>query len=1112
MITFTKTRARFLSWIIALLVTLPLSALAQKTVSGVVFEEDGTTPMTGATVMQKGHPRNAVSTDIDGKFTLKVTGKKPVVVVTFIGYNPAEVSATPGTPLKITMKPNSVQLDDVVVTALGITREQKSLGYAVSKVSNEELTNTVSGNWLNAMNGKVAGLTMDAAGTGPMSSVRVVLRGDQSLNYGANEALFVIDGVPMSSGTTESGSGSGMTNADASVDFGNDAADINPEDVESVTVLKGPAATALYGSRAANGAIVITTKSGKTEKGVGVTVNSSVTWEKASYWPDFQKEYGPGNTLGQRPYSPWNISADKSPTGNRIYKNCGNLAAGFGERFDPNKIRFNYLSYDFDNDTYSGTPFVYADDWYTGIWRTGVTYNNTVTIEGGNGKGTQGRVSITDTRNDWVLPNTGYKKDAISVAFRTKLNKWISVDSRVQYYNKRSDNVPLSGYNQNNINYMLLWLNNFDPYEAYVQEYFSGRLSDPKITPDQYVKPAEENDNISNPLYYLYEATNSMQKNRVIGNVGINIKFPVKGLTLKLRGAMDMNDEFRAMRKAAKTYKYPTGGYKEQSIRKRETNMDFLLRYENNRWFSKRLSFNISGGGNSMELHGYNQSIQLKDLDIPGIYNVNNAPSTSIPIPMQIRSRKVVNSLYAFASLGWENTYFLDVTARNDWSSTLARGNWSFFYPSVAASVLLDQAFKIQEHAPWVDMLKVRASWANVGNDTNPYSLLEAYNSTNFNGSFVLPGTMTNPLIKPENVESWEAGIEARFFHNRIGIDAAVYNSSTTNQIVSATVDPIAGASGMRINAGEIRNKGIELALHLEPIQTRDFTWTLDFNWSRNWNKLVSLQDGWDPNTPLEVNNGASVKGTIACYSYVGRPMSQLYGRGYKRAPEGAFYTDAAGNKVDCSGMLLITANDGYPQLTDNADIYLGNANPDWNGGFSTRFRYKNVSLSATFTASYGGHAYSMTHAITAYKGKLKNSLPGRQGGLVVEGVNEITNPDGSISYQKNNTVTSAINDYYAQYKFVRTNAEENTFSTAFFKMKELRLDVSLPKKLCRQSKVLRSASLGAFATNIFCITDWPQFDPESSGVLSGTDIYRGIESASMPMTRTYGVNIKLAF
>lgn len=1101
---------------IAIMLAFSLTAAAQNaaTVSGMIVEEGTNEPLIGATVMQKGHQKNAAFADADGKFTIKVNGKKPVLVVTFVGMSPQEVAVTPGQKdVKIVMKSSATQLDDVVVTALGITREQKSLGYAVTKLDNDALTTTLSSNWLNAMNGKVAGMTMDGAGTGPMASKRVVIRGDQSLNYGANEALFVIDGVPMSSGTTSSGSGSNYTNADAPVDFGNDAADINPDDVESVTVLKGPAATALYGSRAANGAIVITTKGGKKDKGVGVILNSSVIWEQPSYWPDFQKEYGPGNQLGVRPYSPWAIPADKSPTGVAVNKVCGNIAAAFGEKFDPNVMRYNYSSYDWETGEYHAVPWVYADDWYTGYFQTGHTFNNSVTIQGSNGKGNRARLSVSDTRNDWVLPNTGYQKNSVSMSFDFKLNKWISLTSRVQYFNKRSENVPVTGYNQNGINYKLMWLNNFDSPRSFWDEYASGRLDDPNIKPSQYVLPAEEDDDIKNPYYYLYRATNSIKKNRVVGNVAVNVSFPVKGLTLMLRGAMDMNDEFRTMKKPRKSFRYLNGGYHEQSVRKLETNIDFLLRYENNDWFDRRLSFNASFGGNTMNLSGYNQKLILKDLDIQDVYIVTNAPATSIPQPTQTRSLKRVNSLYGFASLGWENTYFLDFTARNDWSSTLARGNWSFFYPSVSAAMLLDRTFKLQEKVNWIDMMKLRASWANVGNDTNPYSLIEAYTASSYTGSFALPGTITNPMLKPENVESWEVGLETKFLVNRLGLDVAYYDSKTTNQIVSATLDPIVGASGMRINAGEIRNHGIEIALHATPIQTRDWTWTIDVNWARNWNKLVSLQDGWDPATPLEVSTGATVKGAIVCYSYVGQPMNQLYGRGYKRTPDDAYYLDANGNKVPCGGQLIINPKDGYPVLTEDATVHLGQATPLWNGGLTTSLRWKDITLGATFTGSYGGKCYSITHAILGYKGKLKDSLEGRQGGMVVSGFNFVGNDsEGHPIYKENQTVTEAINDYYVNYKYSRTNAEGNTYSTSFLKFKELRIDFNLPKRLCRKSKVLQAASLGFYATNIFCISEWPQFDPEEAGSLNGTDVYRGTEAGAMPMNRTYGVNLKLSF
>ena len=1091
---------------------MSIYAFAQQSViQGVIYEEDGVTPMTGATVMQKDNVKSAVMTDINGNYKINVSGKKPVIVVSFIGYETKNVSVDNKTTVNVVMNPTSVQLNDVVVTALGLTREQKSLGYAVTKIDNSQLTGTVSGNWLNAMNGKVAGMTMDTAGSGPMSSMRVVLRGDQSLNYGSNEALFVVDGVPISSGGTASSSNTTYSNQDAPVDFGNDGVDINPEDVESVTVLKGPSATALYGSRAANGAIVITTKSGRKSKGVGVTLNSSITWERAGYWPDFQSTYGSGDKLGAYPFAFWLLTSDQAYDGKAVTTREYSRYA-FGEKYDANVLRYQYNSKNWETGTFTPTPWVYQDDWYTGLFQTGVTYNNSVTISSNNGNGMDTRLSVTDTRNDWILPNTGYSRQTVSLAVNGKMNKWIDLNARVNYLHRASDNVPQSGYSSANPTYGLVYGFTNNSIKNYYDEYFLGRYNTVNYESQGkngvgLVWPGSEP---YNPYRTLYEETSTLEKNRVYGNVGATAKFPVKGLTLAIRMGLDMNDEFRTQKKPYLTNKYMNGFYREQSIRRTEINTDFLLRYVNNDWINKRLSFSASFGGNNMSAKYYTQSITLKQLAQEGVYNVNNAPADVPADPYQYRSRKVVNSLYGFTSLGWDNTYFLDITGRNDWSSTLARGNWSFFYPSVSASILLNEALKLSENYTWIDLTKLRLSWANVGNDTSAYQLASTYSLTSFDGSFTLPGTLANPLLKPENVESWEAGAEIRLWQNRLGIDAAVYNSSTTNQIVSATMDNITGSSSLKINAGEIRNRGIELSAHIVPIRTRDFEWSIDVNWAKNWNKLVSLQDGWDNSQPI-LADMTSIGGQVLIYSYVGKEMNVIYGKGYQRAPEGSYYLDENGNKVDCSGMKIINESNGYPVLDTYPDREIGKVSPDWTGGFGINFKYKDFSLTSTFTAQVGGHCYSLTNFALSSQGKLKNSLEGRNDGLVVEGVNMVTNPDGTVSYQKNTTITSSIIEYYRDYVYDRKNVEENTFSTSFLKMKEIRLDYSLPKKICDKTKVLKNASFGCYATNLFCITEFPQYDPET-GSLNGSDIHSGIETLSFPMTRTYGVNIKLSF
>lgn len=1078
--------------------------------TGSVVDEKGQ-PLIGATVMQKG-TSNGATTDIDGHFSLRVSAVNPTIETRYVGYNPSELKVAKGKAVTITLKPSSVSLDEVVVTALGITREQKSLGYAVTKVGGEDLNSTVSGNWLNSLDGKVAGLSATGAGTGPTGSMRVVLRGDQSLNYGNNEALFVVDGVPISSGDPGTGSGSTYSNADSPVDFGNGASEINPEDIENVSVLKGPAATALYGSRAANGAIVITTKSGKKQKGVGVTLNSSVTFERAGYFPDFQKEYGPGNDNGFSKFGFWQFSKTTTPEG------FDGAAYGsrysYGEKYDPNKLRNQYNSYNWETGEYTMTPFIYQDDWYTGIFRTGTTFKNSVTISSNNGKGTNSRISITDTRNNWIMPNTGYANTSVSFSFNTKMNNWLKFQAKVNYLHKTSDNLPISGYSTSAPTYYILWGTTNISMKEYEDEYFSGRCTKENYESNRYDGLAMVNrlgnSEPGNPYQQLYEATNAINKDRVYGNVLMQITFPIKGLSLDLRAGSDIAVDFRQQKKPFRTPGYKSGFYREQNNRDVETNLDFMLKYVNNDLVDGRLGLNAAFGGNNMTRGIWRNSITLNRLGEEGVYNSTNLPTGENPREYNWRSRKIVNSFYGFINASWDDTYFLDLTARNDWSSALGRDNWSFFYPSVSGSVLLDQIFKFKESADWVNMLKLRASWANVGNDTSPYTLEDAYAaSTVYPGSYSLPSSRANYYIKPENVESWEVGVETKFFMNRLGFDIAYYNSKTTNQIISATTDPIIGSSTKKMNCGEISNHGIELAVHGVPIRTKDFTWSLDLNWSRNWNKLVSLEQGWDPRIPYE--SAAGIAGNYAnIYSYLGQEMFWLYGRGYQRAPEDATYVDANGNTVSCAGMKIINESTGYPLIDETPDRCMGKINPTWRGGLAMNFRYRDFTLGMNFTAQMGGHAYSVTHAILAYQGKLANSLPGRNDGLVVEGVNAITNADGTVTYKPNTTVTTSINSYYNQI-FKRDNAEENVFKTDFLKLKEVRLDYNLPARICRRTKLIQGLSIGVYATNLFCATSFPLYDPEA-GAMVGTNVYSGIEAGALPMTRTYGMNLKISF
>ena len=1077
----------------------------QTTISGLVIDKEGL-PLPGATIIEKG-TNQGTTTDFDGKYRLRVSGPEVMVVVSFVGFESKELPANDAGISRITLQESINALNEVVVTALGITREEKSLGYSVGKVDEEELNKTVSGNWLNSMSGKVAGLTLDNAGSGPTGSLRVVLRGDQSLNYGSNEALFVIDGVPVTSGTTATRGNSNYAQPDAPVDFGNAASEINPEDIESVSVLKGPAASALYGSRAGNGAIIITTKSGKKGKGLGITLNSTINFEKAGYFPEFQTQYGNGSDSGLDPYSFWELSEDMAPDGVAVDRHYSRYT--FGEEFDPQKMRYLYASKNWETGEFQKSPWVYQDDWYTGLFKTGVTARNSITISGGN-ETTSTRLSITDVKNEWILPNTGYRQKNVALSFNTEINDYINLTTKVNYLRKESNNIPVTGYDETSVMYDLAWGFNVNSINDWKNEYFDGRFNYENYSAQGtdgkgLVFPSS---NSYNPYRVLYEEINPLEKDRVYGNIGLNFEL-YKGLTLDLRSGLDWSNEFRTQQKPFYTTGRPTGFYREQTIRRYEFNNEFLLTYKNDKVADSKFGLTTVLGGNNRYSQYFRDQISLYELGDEGVYHTENLPQGVFPNPYNYRSKKEVNSLYGLASLSWDDTYFVDVTARNDWSSTLSPKNWSFFYPSVATSILLDKALNLKGPKSWIDMLKLRFSWANVGNDTSPYSLDQYYNNTSFPGGYVLPGTIPDPLIKPENVESWETGLEGHFFENRVSFDLALYYSSTTDQIVSVDTDQITGATGLKINAGEIVNKGIEVSGTFVPIRSNDFNWSFDLNWSKNYNELVSLQDGWDPNEPFQTDLGTTIGGRVYVYSYVGEEMYNIYGRGFKKAPEGSIYLDDNGNQVDASGMDLVDA-DGYPILDENPDRKIGNVNPDWRAGMTQNFRYKNLSLSATFTGQYGGNTFSVTNFALSYQGKLKNSLPGRYDGLVHEGVNAVQNPDGTTTYTKNKTVTSDIQTYYNSYVWNRNNTESNTFDTSFIKLREVRLGYSFPKEVMAKTGFLQNAEVGVFGSNLWMWTNFPQYDPEG-GMLNGSDIHRGIEAMTFPFTRSYGINVKLS-
>ncbi|MCC8173636.1 MAG: SusC/RagA family TonB-linked outer membrane protein [Odoribacter sp.] len=1082
---------------------------SQITVKGKVYESDGKNTVVGAAVMIKGS-QDGVLTDFDGNYAITLPEGKNVLVFRCIGYFPQEIEVNGRTQINVTMEEDIKELGEVVVTALGISREEKKLGYSVSKIDDEEINKTVSHNWLNGLSGKVAGLNFDQASTGPGGSIRVTLRGEASLSHDKNTALFVVNGIPINSGMTSSNNGGGAyDNQDAPIDYGNGASDINPEDIESVTVLKGPAATALYGSRAANGAILITTKSGKETKGIGVTINSSVTLENAGFWPDFQTEYGAGNANAtnaaqQRTYSFWTLGAAETDNGEAVTRTHSRYA--FGPKFD-GQMFYQYQGAEWEENGGAWTPVSYKRtkwepaNYYKGIFQTGVTYTNSVSIEGGNGDGNSVRLSFRDMRNNWILPNTGYTSQSLNFSFTRKINNYVQVGANVTYYRKNSDNLPMTGYSAASPLYSLLWGPNTIEIDQYKEEWASGRL---KYLLREYYENGNygtriinrETDNI---YMQLYEQTNSLDRDRVYGNARATFNI-LRNLSLMVRSGVDFSTDFRTQRKPKYSTNYTEGYYKEQTVRNFEMNNDFLLT-----WANAYADFTVqaSFGGNNM-VHNYSNVQLIADkLQEDGIFILQNSVNT--PSYKARRTNKSVNSFYGIVSLGWRNMVFLDITGRNDWSSTLASGNNSYFYPSVSASFLMDEILDLKSNMPSLDILKVRTSWANIGNDTDPYQLLSTYANSDFSSAYKLNSRMQNYNIKPENVESYELGLEASWFRKRVGFDFTWYHSATTNQIITVPTDQITGATSQLINAGKVTNKGIEISASFVPVRTKDFKWDMNLNWFKNWNKLVSLA------REVEVwqMNSATIGSRVFIYAYPGTELGRIYGQGYKRAPEGAFYYDG-GKKVDVSGQVVVDAATGNPVLSGtNADelLDLCSIYPKWKGGFSQSFTYKGIKLSMTFTGQVGGRTYSVTNFALSYQGKLKNTLEGRYEGLVHPGVNM----DEAGVFTPNRTITTDIVDYYNTYVWNRANVESNTFSTSFLKLKELRLEYALPKQICEKSGFLQGVSIGYYTTNVFCLTKFPQYDPEAA-TMNGSSISRGIETGAYPMTRTNGFNLRVSF
>lgn len=1053
---------------LVLVVQLPAQQAITKRVSGKVVNATTAQPLAKANVNVKGVAARATVTDEQGGFTISVAAGE-TVVISSVGFETREIKYTGQLVLSVQLIETTTQLQDVVVTALGIKRQEKALGYSVSKVTSEQLTDATSTNWSNALQGKVAGLNLVKSGGGPAGSNKIILRGENSLG-GSSEALIVIDGVIVSgsSGKQTGSKGSGSyLDSDSPTDFGSTLNDINPDDIETVTVLKGPGAAALYGARGANGAIIITTKSGKAnQKGIGVTVNSNASMESISRWPDYQYEYGQG-AVGQDTWYSWGATADGAST--------RSTSSAWGPKFDGQ----SYFQY--DPATRLGgtvrTPWVAYPDNHKGFFQTGKTLTNSISIEGGS-NGTFARLSITNLHNTWIIPNTGYDRNTVALSVTQKINDKLSLNSKVNFTNRGSDNLPSTGYNNQSIMYFIRGLTPNMDINWFKDYWVPGQVNVSQTRPFSSL--------LDNPYLQAYEMLNKSNRNGVVGNLSATYNFS-RDFSLMVRSSIDFSAEQRSQQRPKSTNKFVDGMYRTQNIYTQEVTSDFLFRY--GKKMSSDFSANFSAGGSAMRNKYTRDEVRADKLLYPGVYTFAN--SKNVPVALPYKSQYAVNSFYGLAQLSYKNYLFLDFTGRNDWSSTLATptslGHASFFYPSVNASAVISDMGKMPA---FVNYFKLRGSWASVGSGgTTPYLTAYAYDPTLFPSGLSNPTAIANPDLTYLLTRSLEFGTEMRLFKNRLSLDVAIYRNKTRDQIANIPIDRATGYNATVLNSGTVQNSGLEIQVNGTVVKNKNFSWSLNGTLTTNQNKVLSLADSIET---YVLSTGPANRGSIEARP--GGHISDLYGLGYQRSPDGQIVYNAQ----------------GIPVLGQTIG-YLGNTTPTLKTSLGTELKYKNLRLSVLFDAQFGAVGYSLTTAVLSEEGKLKKTLPGRYNGITGIGVQQ--NPDGT--YRPNDVMAASIQGYYNGH-FNRDNVESNTFSTDFIKFREARLDYSFAPTLMKKLG-LQKATIGIYGRDILMITKWPAFDPEF-GTLStnastgeGT-INAGFEIAQFPSTRSFGVNLTVSF
>ena len=1005
---------------------LTLSAYAQQ-ISGTVSDENGV-PLPGATVVVEG-TSTGVSTDFDGNYSIDAS-QGDVLVFSYVGYQSQSVSVGASSTVDVSLEPDSL-LDEVVVTALGLTRAKKSLGYSVSEISSEQVNTIKDHNLANALVGKVAGINITQSGTIGAGS-RIVIRGNNSLT-GQNQALVVVDGIPINQDGFNSG-GSEYNN----IITGGGITDVNPNDVESVSILKGPNAAALYGARAGNGVILITTKKGNSESKMGVTVNSNTVFEDPMFLPDRQNIYGQGTR---------NAAATASADMSR--GSYGQLADGSLQ-----------LYYDGTSKPYTAQPNNVAD-----FYETGVKSINSVSISNGNSK-SNFRFSYTNNSTTSILPNASLNSHNFNVRAMSQLTDKLSIDAKATYFTQELNHRARTGSEG------ITQLIHNMPTTVRVSDLRKYQMDNPATDADYaviaYDRPGTST---GNPYWLLYNDIDDENRGRFFGFAKINYEF-TDWLSGFVRVGADVTDMTSYFVRQPGHHYYPQGRLERTTSNSGELNSEFLLTAKGDVADDLNVVFNVGGNLSKRTyeaMRNFGDDFKLNSK----AFLSNTLVQEFTETPQQI---KKVNSLYASANFAYDNFAYLDVTARNDWSSTLGADNRSYMYTSVNLALLL-QDF-IDPNKELFDLFKVRASVANVGNDTSPYQLVQTFSvpGQGYLGLTTLnsPSTRLNPDLKPENIESTEVGLELSLLDNNLTFDFAYYNITTTDMIFSVPVPAATGYSFFLENVGEVTNQGVELLLGYNVINNSDMRWNTSLFASKNENKLVSLIDDLDTLVYYQTNSG-----NVNSQAKVGGGIGDLYGTVWER---------------DSSGNRLVGA-DGKPTQS-NPDNFLGNAQPDWLAGWSNSFFYKNFSLNVLIDGRFGGVVYSGDSSRLDSYGVSERSLQYRESGVVLDAVD----PNGAA-----NTVNITGQEYWQR---IADIAEPYVYAQDNVRLRELAIGYSFPDV---SALGMESVNLQLIGRNLFFINKKAEdIDPEAA---LGTNLGgQGIALGNLPTLRSIGLNVTLKF